>query len=196
LAVGAPLSGASATDAPYPPVNDLAELRRTVTNALNALEPTVLTLDVLGQLKGPCPPQLRAQLDADIQHLEVDSQEFRAQAQAMQVRGPAYFEEWQEHLSGATDPEVRQLAAERPLELQRHFATIKEGSQQTSAGLKTFLSDVTTLRRALESESATELSVSTKDLLQRASQDGQLVKREFEGLERELDLATASLKKK
>jgi len=195
LAAIAPLSVAQAAHIPYPPVNDTAELRRTVTNALNALEPTLLTLDTLGQLKGPCPPHLRDQLDADIQHLQVDSQEFRAHAQAMQVRGPAYLEEWQEHLTGATDPDLRQLAGERHLELQSNFATIKEGSQQTSEGLKTFLSDVTPLRRALENESATGLSTSTKDLVRKASQDGQQVKRKFERLKRELDLAAANLKK-
>jgi hypothetical protein len=188
------LSGCSTQKAASsPPVNDIAELRLSVANARKALEPTLHTLDLLGNFNGPCPPQVLVQFSADIQRLEVDSLNFRAHAQAMQTIGEPYFEEWEGHLATANDPEVRQFATERHALLEDRFTTIREATQRTGAQQRSFISNIRILRSALEKESATNLSASTKDLIRKTREDGRQLHQQFEGLERELDLVIENL---
>jgi len=174
-------------------VNDPAETRMSVADALNAVQSALHTLEGLSELKGPCPPELLTQFSADIKRLQVDSFKLRSHVRAMQSRGDAYFEEWQEHLSGANDPEVRRLAEERGQSLQRSFVRIQHASQRARKSLDAFLSDIRTLRRALEKAPATNISGSTKELIRKARDDSQQARHDLEGMARELDTVTSTL---
>ena len=172
------------------PVNDTAELRLIVADTLNALEPTLHTLESLQGLKGPCPPQLCDRFNRDTQRLLVDSLNFRAHARAMERRGQPYFEEWQTHLRSTDDRGVPGLATGRRDLSQRDFSMIHEETQQADAKLSTFLADIRALRRALEKESESD---STKGVIQKSHEDGQSLEQELAGLERELDSVIAEL---
>ena len=174
-------------------INDPAETRMIVADPLKAVQSTLHTLEALSELKGPCPPELLTQFSADIKRLQVNSFRLRSHVRAMQSRGDAYFEEWQEHLSGANDPDMRRLAEERGQSLQRSFVRIQHASQQARKSLDAFLSDLRTLRRALEKDPAGNISGSTKELIRKARDDGQQARQDLGGMARELDTVTSTL---
>jgi len=184
-------------DVPQPtgPPDDIVEARRNVTASLNAVQSM---LDVLGHLSivtGPWPPDLVSQFTIGLPRLEADSFKLRAHARAMHSRGDAYFSEWQLHLEQSRDPEVRSQAGEHHQALQDSFGTIRQAAERGSDAFKSFLADLHTLRRALESETSGNASDSTKALARKASGEGLNVRSELETIRRELDKAASQLKR-
>jgi hypothetical protein len=179
----------------HPPAtnDDIADARLIVSDSLNAVQSMCHALEALGNVSGPCPPEVFVQLTTNTHRLHVDSIKFRAHAQAMRSLGDAYFEEWQLHLAGAKDPEVRKLANDRREILLQSFDKIQRGSQQTREDFKPFFLDVRTLRRVLEREPSANVTDSTKELIRKAKDDGQKVLQDLGGIRRELDSVSVNL---
>jgi hypothetical protein len=175
------------------PPDDIAEARRDVVNSLTAVQSTLEVLDDLSKVGGPWPPDLVNQFTISLARLEADSFKLRGHARAMQTRGDAYFDEWQMHLSQSHEPEVRKQAGEHHEALRENFGVIQQASQRASVAFEPFLSDLHAVRRALESESTSHASDSTKELIRKARSEGQQVRLELETIRRGLDTAGSNL---
>jgi len=173
--------------------DDIAEARQNVTDSLSAVQSMLHALDLLSQLNGLCPPEMLTQFATNVHRLQADSFKLRSHAQAMHSRGNAYFDEWQSHLASADDVEVRKSAGEGRQSLQQSFDSIQQASQQTSEAFKPFISEVRTLRRALESEPSPNANDSTKELIRKAKDDGQKLRQDLEITRRKLETVTANL---
>jgi hypothetical protein len=179
---------------PTGPPDDIVEARRNVTASLNAVQAMLDVLDHLSIVSGPWPPDLVSQFTIRLPRLEADSFKLRAHARAMHSRGDAYFSEWQLHLEQSRDPEVRSQAGEHHQALQDSFGTIQKAAERGGEAFKSFLDDLHTLRRALESEASVSASDSTKALAQKAKEEGLNVRSELETIRRELDKVASQLK--
>jgi len=84
-----------------------------------------------------------------LQRLEVVSIKARARVDAMEKRSAAYFEEWAEEISGATDEAARRAAKERLAELHRHSEAILKDSGEVRQEFRRFLEGSRQLRTAL-----------------------------------------------
>src|SRR5262249_10924938 len=158
-----------------------------VADSLTAVQSTLHVLDDLGNAGGPWPPDLVSQFTIGLARLETDSFKFREHARAMHIRGDAYFDEWQLHLSQSHEPDLHKNAVGRHQALQDSLGVIQQASQRASEAFKPFLSDLHALRRALEIEATSNASDSTKELIRKASSEGQQVRLELEAIQRELD---------
>jgi hypothetical protein len=177
----------------YVPPDDIAEARRNVTISLNAVQSTLERLDVLSKVSGPWPARDVGRFMTDVERLQQDSFKLREHARAMHLRGDAYFEQWQLHLSQSQSPDVRKLAGEHHQALHRDFGEIQRGSQWANESFKRFISELHAVRRALESESSGNASDSTKELIRKARDEGEQVRLELEAIRRTLDAAASEL---
>jgi len=90
-----------------------------------------------------------ARFDKSLQRLEVVSIKARARVEAMEKRGDAYFQEWAEEISGASDEASRRAAKERFAELHRHFEAILKDTGQVRQAFRPFLEGSRRLRTRL-----------------------------------------------
>jgi hypothetical protein len=116
----------------------------------------------------------------------------RARVRAMQLRGDVYFQQWQERFAGAPDPAVRHSANEHRQNLEQSFGTIRDRSKENRETFERFMSDIQTLRRALESNPSSNVTNFTKELIQ-AKNDGQKVRQNLTRIREEWDAVTSDL---
>jgi hypothetical protein len=174
------------------PEADVIEVRRNVSDTLKATESMLATLGALNGLNGTCPPELLTQFATNAHRLQVDSFMLRARVRAMQLRGDVYFQQWQERFAGAQDPAVRHSANEHRQGLEHSFGTIRDRSKENREAFERFMSDIQTLRRALESNPSSNVTNFTQELIQ-ARNDGQKVRQSLTRIREEWDAVTSDL---
>jgi ribosome-associated translation inhibitor RaiA len=118
-----------------------------------------------------------------VHRIEVDSIKVRARTQAMQARGDAYFEHWEEYLATVKNKQVRKLAEEHRPELKRSFEQLHLASQQVREVFRPFLSDLQKLRAVLEADPSLAHIDAQKGLILAANDKGRQVQ---QGLDRVL----------
>jgi hypothetical protein len=128
-----------------------------------------------------------------LEKLQVDSIQLRARSKAMQARGDAYFDNWEENLARMKDARIRALAEQHHLKLQQDFATIKLNSQKVSEAFKPFLSGLRKIQSRLENDSAAVNTEVVRELFRTTRQDGQQVEHWIREIRDELDSMAALL---
>ena len=176
-----------------PPKDNLAETRQLVAESLKAVQPALRTLDQISALTTPCPPELFAQLTREAHRLNVDSLKVRARAQAMQARGPAYFEQWHLSLARHPNPQVRSAAAQGKERLDQSFLKIEQSFQPLREAFRPFLAGVRRLVNGLEKDPASAGADSSKTLIRSANENGRKVEAGLITILKELDSAAALL---
>jgi hypothetical protein len=182
-----------ATQQPAPP-GDIAEARRNVADSLNAIQSMLNALNALNKVSGAWPSENSNRFMTNVYRLQADSFKVRAHARAMKSRGDAYFEQWQVHLEQARDWDARKFATEERQTLQQSFDRIQQTTERMREAFEPLMLHVHALRRALENESRTNASKSTKDLVQKAREDAQKVWQYLATTGRELDTVASKLK--
>jgi len=115
----------------------------------------------------------------------------RARFQAMQARGDAYFENWQQRMAEVSDPDFRARAEQHRAQLQERFGTIKQRSSQAREAFGSFLADLRKLRSTLEAHPQIVEAETTKQLVQETSRNGLAVEQGLDAMEEELRVMTA-----
>ena len=154
----------------------IAEYQEIVGGSLKAIDATLSALNSVGTQGSPCPPAIMAGFSNEVQHLEVESIRVRARAQAIQNRGDAYFQNWQENMKEVKDAKVRELAEKNRSELETSFRHIKVEAQRTRTEFNPFLADLRKLRSSLEKDPANSGLESNKQLIRSLEERGRSVK--------------------
>jgi len=102
----------------------------------------------------------------------VDSIQARARAEALEKRGEAYFQEWAEEISGASDGSSHQAAQTRFAELHEHFQNILKESQQLRQDFRKFLEGLRGLRAELGPAPAPTMLLKLEPKLTAVATDG------------------------
>jgi hypothetical protein len=174
----------------------VAEFRQVVFKVRIALSATLTALD---QLTVDADGNLRTafrRFDESLHQLEVDSVQARARADAIRARGDAYFEEWEEQLSGAGNDQSGQAALERRAQLRRTFGEIRRTSQQAREEFKPFLSNLRDLRVVLGNDLSLTGIDAAKVLILKTQADGRRVERALDEVLAELNSVAAAVKSK
>jgi hypothetical protein len=179
-------------DAPRPR-NGIAEYQQIAADAEKSMRTALAAIERVSARTNSIAPGLATAYSEEVERLEIGSVQVRARSQAMQARGKAYFENWQENLAGVRDARVRALAQEHRADLERSFENIKLASQQTRQVFEQFLSGMRRLRTALENDSSTMAAESTKDLVQLTVKQGRQVEQGLAGIRHELQQMTVML---
>jgi len=180
----------SSGDGPRPG-SGIAEYRRVSTDAEKALSRALASLAAVSAQSNVCSPEVLRSFSGEIRQLQVDSLQIRARSLAMQARGDAYFERWQENMASVRDPKVRALVeAQRPA-LQESFHRIKSLSREGREALNPFLDELRQLRNALEKDPASLHSDRAQRWIESATGNGKHVEQCVLGIQQELDSMSA-----
>jgi len=182
----------TATEAPKPR-NGIVEYQQIATDAQKSIQAALQVIDRVGSHAAPFSPKACQAFSGQVERLEAESVQVRARSQAMQARGNAYFENWQENLDRMEDPKVRELARERRADLEASFGKIKLGSQEARQSFQPFLAGLQQLRTALEKDPNAMAADSNKELVRAAAKNGRQVQACLTGIQDELRNMTAML---
>jgi hypothetical protein len=175
------------------PRNGIAEYQQIAAAAQKSVRTALNALDRVSARTYPVPPRVVKAFSEEVERLEIGSVQVRARSQAIQARGNAYFEHWQENLARMKNPRVRELAAEHRASLEQSFGKIKLASQQTRQVFDQFLAGLHKLRTALENDPDTMTASSTQELVRATAQQGRQVEQGLAGIRDELNEMTAML---
>ena len=128
----------------------IEEYKQLTRRASTAVQNAVHSLESVSSSPAQPTPKAIANLQRDIQRLQVDSVQVRARARAIRARGDAYFADWSENIAKIKDPKVQAAAARSRPQLEESFNKIKLASQQAGAAFDPFLSGLQKLRVELE----------------------------------------------
>jgi|SRR4051812_3006785 hypothetical protein len=168
------------------------EYRQITAEALTRMSATLKALEQV-TASGDSSPKRVGVFSRELQRLEVSSIRVRARAQAIQLRGDAYFAAWSENISSIKDSRVRDLAETHHAELEKSFSNIKTSSRDAGAAFRPFLTDLTRLRAELESHPAAALSPSETNLIAAARDNGQKVLKQLTAINFELTVISTML---
>jgi hypothetical protein len=191
LAVGCVSNTPGSTN--LPPGSDIAEYRKAVTDAQKALGRALNSLAAVSAQSNRCPPKMMAGFSEEFQRLEEESMDLREHFQAMQARGDAYFESWQEEMERINDPQMRALVENQRPALHEHFLKIKALSQEGRKAFGPFLAGSRKIRNSLEKDPATLGTQTLQETLASTRAYGERVARCLADIRHELDSMAAML---
>jgi hypothetical protein len=173
------------------PGEGIAEYRKIATDATAGIRAAMDSLAAVSAQSNRCAPGVLASFSNVVQQLQVKSVQVRARTQAMEARGDAYFERWQENLAQVKDPAIRALAEKNHPALQEGFHRIKLLSQEGRESFAPFIAGLRKVRNELEKDPASVATGATRELLATAHQNGEHVQRCLANIMQELDAAKA-----
>jgi len=171
----------------------IAEFRQLVINTRDAVGTVLRSLDEVATQADHNPRPAFKRFDEALHQLEVVSVKTRARADAMRARGDAYFDEWEEQLSGTNDEQARKTAVERRAQLRTTFAEIRRNSQQVREEFKSFLSNLRDLRILLGNDLTVTGVDAAKPVLLKTKSDGLRVQQSLNKVVAELNSVAATL---
>jgi hypothetical protein len=164
----------SESDARPPrPGDGLREYQRLVLDLRKDVTLTRQALEALAAAAQKNSAAAYARFDGSLQRLEVVSIKARARVEAMEKRGAAYFEEWEEEVSDSKDEASRRAAKERLAELHRHFEAILKDTGRVRQEFRPFLEGLRRLRTTLGPKPAFEAIAQAKPICTQVASDGQ-----------------------
>jgi hypothetical protein len=158
-----------------PPRDGIAEYRQVVEEAKKLIQGSLSSLAAVSAQSNRCAPDVLSAFSAATQRLQVESIPLRERAQAMQARGDAYFQEWDENLARVKDPELRAIAQREHPRLEESFHRIKAISQEAREAFGPFQASLRKVRNALEADPASVSAGPTRDQIASARQNGEHV---------------------
>jgi len=175
------------------PGSGIAEYRQVTTDAQKALGRALNSLAAVSGQSNRCSPEVLSAFSSEFQRLQVDSVQMRARSQAMQARGDAYFDSWQEQMKRIKDPQLRaHVESQRPA-FQEHFQKIKALSQEGRAAFGPFLAGMRKVRNSLEKDPASLGTQTVQETLASTRAQGEKVDRYLTDIRHELDSMMAML---
>jgi hypothetical protein len=176
------------------PQQDFQTFRQLVVSGIAQLDAALDALDGLSaQANRDARPAYQTLVRA-LETLEVESVKVRERTQAMRTRGDAYFEHWEEWLTGANDQAARRRAGEHREELQRSFEAVRAASQQVREGFRPFLTDLQKVCVVLEKGPTLARINAHKSLIMAADEKGTALQRNLDKILAEMNTMTALLK--
>ena len=132
--------------------------------------------------------------DRALEKFEVTSIRAWAKADAMEARGTAYFDEWQQKITSSTNAVARQQEQTRESELRQHFERILAKSRQAREIFRPYLGGQRELRAALVKEPTVEKIKASQGRIVELRNSASRLDRAFDGLLREVDSAVRVVK--
>jgi hypothetical protein len=175
------------------PGSGIAEYRKVATDAQKALGRALSSLTAVSGQSNQCSPEVLSAFSSEFQRLQVESVQIRARSQAMQARGDAYFDSWQEQMERIKDPQLRaRIESQRPA-FQGHFQKIKALSQEGHAAFGPFLAGMRKVRNSLEKDPASLGTQTVQVSIASTRAQGEKVDRYLTDIRHEFDSMMAML---
>lgn len=134
------------------PGSGIAEYREVVRDSRRAVAATVKALQALAQPPTPPSPQHPAlpAFDRAEHDLELTSVKARARAEAIIIRGQAYFDEWKGNLAAITNQARAGIETNRYAGLLEHFERVRQRSGDVREQFRPFMARLREFRARLD----------------------------------------------
>jgi len=162
----------------------IPEYQALVKQSVQSMEKALSALDRVTTATVPLSPRTVARFSSRIVSLQAESLKVRARSQALQTRGDAFFQHWEESIVSVKDSRIRELAVRHRPQLQEHFTHIKAASQTTEQSFRNFLAGLRQLQVQLESNHARALP---PRLVEETRDHGKEVIKSLQAVSRELN---------
>ena len=176
------------------PGSGLADYRKIVVEVRNAAAASNDALDGIENVSTQGAAKSVERFDRALEKFEVISIRARAKADAMEARGTAYFDEWQQKITTATNAVARQQEQARENELRQHFERILARSRQAREIFRPYLGGQRELRAALVKEPTVAKIKASQGKIVELRNGASRLDRAFDDLLREVDSAAAVVK--
>lgn len=107
--------------------------------------------DLVGNPAADMKPQF-SKFDSAVNNLESLSKDIAGKSGAMQKKGTAYFQKWDEELARIQSEDIRSRSAARKAEVVQGFDRVQANYQATSVALAPFITRLTDIRTALSTD--------------------------------------------
>jgi hypothetical protein len=176
-----------------PPGSGLAEYQALVQHSRQSIESALTSLHGLASQGSAASKAAVSAFSEEVDRLQAASVRVRARAQAMQARGDAYFENWEESMTSIADPGIRASAEQHHADLQRSFGSIKVVLGQARTSFQSFLAGLRKLRTTLEADPSRFSAAPTQELVRNTQADGRRVEQDLDTVAVELRRMTEML---
>jgi|SRR6185369_5194114 small-conductance mechanosensitive channel len=144
------------------PGQGIAEYREVTREARGRVAAMVDAVEALAQSSGSS--SKLSGFDRALHQLEVTSVKTRARADAIIVRGQAYFDEWKENLAATTNQATARAATERYGRMLEQFERVRECSKEVREKFRPFMAKLREFRARLDQPAAAGAELSRPEL--------------------------------
>lgn len=178
------------------PGSGIAENRTVAREAHEAVTAAVKSLESLAQpwTQTPSSHPALPSFDRAFQELELTSIQVRARAEAIIARGQSYFDEWKEHIAGATNQAVAVAETDRYARLFEHFWQVRQPSGEVREEFRPFMVKLRVFRARLDQPPGPTTGDSFGKQLEGLTAAGRRVLQTLESVGTALDDAEAALR--
>jgi len=166
---------------------ELVQVKQQVTVTLEALD------KVTSQTVGDARPAYKQYSDC-VRRMEASADHMRQHALKAQIRGDAYFHEWEQDLNNYRNTEVRALSEQRRTELMTSYGKISTSMQATQDAFTPFLSDLRDVQRFLQQDLTKAGIGSLSNVVQKARSTGVSAQQRIDTTIQDLNQAAIELK--
>ncbi len=159
-----------AANTPPRPGAGLEEYRELTSQSASAVLDSLSLLEQVNAQSTSCPPKLVAEFSAQVHKLEVGSIKVRSRAQAIRVRGAAYFEAWIGTNLLTSTPEGP--APDDVVRVRDNLDRIRLASEQVGEAFRPFFSNLRKLRAELETDLSVMATDSAQQLIRTTREQG------------------------
>ena len=171
----------------------IAEFRDEIVNGKKAIDATMTSLSEIAATANTDPRKAFEQYSKDVSNLESTASKIRKRAQEMQAQGQAYFKKWEQELADVSNPEIRDLAAQRKAKLQTTFEDIRKHTEPLKSQFDPWMSDLKDLQRYLGNDLTIAGVDAAKGLFKKTTSQGTEVQKSMDALVAELNTVAATI---
>ncbi|MGC3961621.1 MAG: hypothetical protein QM813_27965 [Verrucomicrobiota bacterium] len=104
-------------------------LRNDVLNIKTSVDASLKAMDDLAAAASTDPRKAYEAFAKSVTQVENAGAKAKKNAEAMQAKGDAYFQQWETQINSVQNEKIRNLAKERKAKLQESFASIKKSAE-------------------------------------------------------------------
>ena len=171
----------------------IAEFRDEIVNIKKEATAAMAALDKITTTAATDPRQAFKEFNAAVPRVDDAAQKAKKRAEDMKSRGQAYFKEWETEMATVNNPEIRKLAEERKAKLQASFDSIRGFMEPVRDQFNTWLSDMKDLQKYLGNDLTVTGVDAAKELIAKATEEGQAVQKSLDKVIAELNTIVATL---
>jgi hypothetical protein len=195
LAAGGILLGCATTG-----IQRSTEASTTMQTMDNVIKLVVVQLGATGasldELTKPGQSDVRKAFDlytANVSKLETLEKDFAKHAEQMQIRGQAYFEEWQKDGDTYKSVEIQKLSEQRRLELGEIYGRIAQNSIGVKESFRAYVSESNEIQRYLSNDLTSRGIQAIAPIAGRTVLDGEILNGSIRELQTAIERAQAEM---
>ena len=171
----------------------IAEFRAEVINLKQAVDGAMADLAATTETAATDPRKAFKAFAKSVDNVEKSRAKAGKRAASMKAAGDAYFEQWEAQLANISNPDIRNLAAERKAKLNEIFGKLRPLLERAKTDFDPFLADLKDLRTFLSQDLTITGVDAAKDIIAKTREHGVTLQKSLDELIDEMNSIAAAL---